>query len=263
MSEVQKYKYQLDIKSSEVFETLTGKLVKDIDQIDLFEICRTAISYGYANAGFKSPEGDEMLFQIKEVVLELKRSFTTLRETEPLLAIRRGVLHEYGEYMGLSVAVFIHFIRQYSIHNNRIDALKEFTKTQLTERLVPTPEEIRSDYIKRLNELFSNYKAKKTLSAQECTFYFKQLWREHIIVFTPEVTQGLKDQALKEVLGNIDFSKAKDSNEAKAMKEHYQSIRENFDTDTRVLNHAKYLGLIKWFKMLEETGQNINDLIDE
>lgn len=263
MTDLQKYKYELDIKSNEVFGTLRGRVVKDIPDLELFELLRAAISYGYANAGYKSPEGDELLFQIKEVVLEIKRSFPTLRETEPLLAIRRGVLHEYGEYMGLSVAVFVHFIRSYSIHNNRIDALKEFHKSELPERLVPTPEEIRRDYITRLNELFHLFKQRKSLSIRECTFYFKQLWRERIIVFEAEITKELKERALKEVLGNIDLSKAKDSNQAKAMKEHYESIRQNQYTDDKVLNYAKYLGLIKWFEFLEENGQNINDLINE
>lgn len=263
MSNLEKYKYQLDIKSAEIFETLSGRLIRDIPDADLFEICRTATAYGYANAGYKLPEGDEALFQVREVMLELQRSFPTLREAEPLLAIRRGVLKEYGDYMGLSVAVFIHFIRQYSINNNRLDALKEFVKLQLPEKLVPTPEEIRADYITRLNELFNNYKQKKNLSPQECSFYFKQLWRERIITFTPEVTKGLKDQALKEVLGNIDFTKAKNMSESKKMRDYYESIRQNSDSDDKVLNYAKYMGLLKWFEFLVETDQTVNDLINE
>lgn len=257
MSDIEKYKSNTDIKTSEIIDALSGKLIKDVQDAELFETCRAIIAKAYATANYKSPEGDDMLFLIREFLLELKRSFPSVRQEEIKLAIHRGVLKEFGEYMGLSVVTFIYFVREYTESRSRIMALLDFNLMQIPEKTEPTPEEMRAEFIKRLNELFAIFKNGGNIRINEGAFYFDKLYREKIIVFNEDLRAELKERAYEDVI-----NKSKGIKKDQDRKIRFNELIEKGREDTEVLTLAKYFGLITWFEFIVETEANINDLID-
>lgn len=244
----------------EITKALESRMINSVEPGILFEIFKASITKCYAMVRWEAPTGKEFTLMIDQVMQISKSKYGTIRENEVSIALTRGVLKEYGEYMGLSIVSFVNFIKGYLSEESRIKLLA-IKNTPVEEDKTPTAAEQTKAFISRLEELFVDYKSNKSIMPTEGAFYFEKLWYAKVIRFTSEQREELKKVAFARIreLKNPKNAKSKhDYNKAKNAFSEFLSS--GLESDA-VKREAMYLGLLEWFKQLSEFDLQISDEI--
>lgn len=130
----------------EIYQALQTATVSASLLPDVHYYIKAGVLKSYADLGFKLPiaqpgEHDPVEYLINELVREVKKNYPTLRIGEIGIAFKRGILKEYGDYMGLSVVSFLSFISGYLKDENRKRALIE-KNTPKNKVVIPTQDEV-------------------------------------------------------------------------------------------------------------------------
>ncbi|SMC46155.1 hypothetical protein [Pedobacter africanus] len=245
----------------EISEALDSRMINVIPDVELFEIFKSAVTAAYAIANFTAPKGVEYSVMIDQVMRICKKTYGTIRENEVTIAITRGVLGEYGEFMGLSIKSFTWFVKSYLAEESRIKILAERNKPKETKP-EPTLEEQKRDFIQRLEMLYILHIIGKTILQTEATHYFEKLWEAKVIRFTQEQKDELKRKAFEHLTAakNPTLSKTKDQYDK--LKTVYNSFLSAGVEGNEVKRYAMYLGLLKWFDDLKAFDREIRDEIE-
>lgn len=133
-------------RDNEILQALSSRMFAVIPEVEAFKIVKDAIVKCYISARFEAPLASELQILSDETMKVVKSRFGQLRENELQICFTRGIISEYGEFMGLSVPTFVKFIKGYMKEDSRI---KLTTATQETK--TPTDSELYQ--IKKTNAL--------------------------------------------------------------------------------------------------------------
>lgn len=242
----------------EISSALDSRMIKDIEDVYLFELFKSGLTKAYALVRWDCPEGQEFQIMIDQVMKISKSKHGTLRENELDIALTRGVLREYGDYMGLSIVTFVTFIKSYMIEEARLKLVAAKNKP-IEDKKEPTAAEQGKAFIDRLEILYNDHRSGKAIMPTEAAFYFDKLYQAKIIRFTKDLRDQLKQKAFERL---IDLKKPSKSNtpiEYRKLKSVYENFLKDGTEGTDVKREAMYLGLMEWFDQLYEFEISIRD----
>lgn len=244
----------------EVWRALNTKIIKEIHPAVLFEVFKSAITKAYAMVRFENPVGKEFTLMIDQVMQICQSKFGTLREDEVMIAISRGVLKEYGDYMGLSIVSFVNFVKKYMEQDARNQMLAEINKP-IEIKPPPSPKDQKEAFLTRLEILFESFKAGKQIMPTEATFYFDKLFTAKVIRMSEDKKRDLKQKAFLTIKTTKNPANAKSKVERDSLKNIYNKFTKNGLDSSEVRNEAMHLGLLEWFQNLKDFDLAIRDEI--
>ena len=190
----------LTIQEGEIVKAKTSALINDLPEGDVFLKVKMLIKMAYFNAGFKIngdtevEMSDNLILMTRSFILELKSKYNIFSIEELDIIFRRGVLKEFGDYMGLSVVSFMSWVgeyyqqRQLAIFKNNDNLAKSYKEPEISDQ---EKEEI---MIKGVHRAFAEYKEKGQYHDFGNAIY-NYLDKKGLIKFTPADKQSFMASA--------------------------------------------------------------------
>jgi hypothetical protein len=247
----------------DIYKATTELKITELSQQDLFEKLKTLIKLVYFNSGFQlkgntDNERSEYLSMLTQsFIVELMVEYKAFSFADINLAFRRGVLNNYGEYMGLSVVTFMNWLKSYLderrmviFNANRILEKHEMENEEKLS-LVKTEDKMKLYSIKALKE----YKEKgKYYDLGNAIYDF--LDKKGMLKITPEEKWEYMTSARLNIL---DGSREKTKNETNHFKrleinKYILQVEENknFDEGGKIRAEAKRIALLDYFDSITE-----------
>jgi hypothetical protein len=248
-------------KDQEISIALESRMINVVPDAELFELFKAGVTAAYAIVRWDAPKGVEYTVMIDQVMRICKKTYGTIREKEIVIAITRGVLGDYGEYMGLSIKSFTWFIKSYLAEESRIKLLAERNKPA-DSKAEPTLAEQKEAFISRLEQLYEDFKQGRAILPTEGTFYFEKLFSAKVIRLTEDQRNQLKQTAYERLVKAKNPAKSQTKSEHDRMKQVYQAFITSGLEGNDVKREAMYLGLLEWFKGLADFDIQIRDEIE-
>lgn len=131
----------------QIAKAINSQLVNQVPPADVFKVLNMAIVKSYIDTGFKAPDAhntnDAFIYQqmVNEIVVYVRTRLAGYRVNELPVAIERGCLGEFGEFMGLNKKSYIQFLNGYKDSQDRLITLSEIKKLQELPKPIPSMEE--------------------------------------------------------------------------------------------------------------------------
>ncbi|OCX54704.1 hypothetical protein BEL04_10800 [Mucilaginibacter sp. PPCGB 2223] len=118
-----------------------------------------AMAKAFADMGLRADDrADEIQYLVQTMPAEVCRHLPGIRLSEIPLAINRGILRAFGEFYGLNVATFMHFLSSHYHSSARAEALKQQQAPALPPKKQPTEAELAAIRRNRVCTAFNQYK---------------------------------------------------------------------------------------------------------
>lgn len=241
----------LPAKSQEILKALESPLVlNSSDEIVKDQITKSMLR-AYFDLGFSYPSDSDFPVMVHSILNNVRMEGMALRLDEIPIAFSRGILKEYGDFIGLSVASFSGFIKSYIMNNARLEALKEKNKPS-DQRKEPTQEEKFNIAKDNALRAFNDVKEGRDISLYGSVVY-DFLNGLKLIDIPNEEKYAFIEQARNELIreremkraGLLDRVKLIDINkELESLNKKDQSI------EILVMKRAKCLTLVSWMQGL-------------
>jgi hypothetical protein len=249
MSEIQLYQNTTSLsalpqRETEIRLALQSIMIKDISDIELYEIFKASISKCYVMTRFFAPEGNELKLISDETMKMAKSRFGNLRVEEISIAFTRGLAKEYGDYMGLSFITFVEWIKNYMKEEARIN----LTKPAPVVKSEPTKEERFDLAVSNAVNAFEAYKIGRDISliapvvyrflrGIKCFAYSEQ----EQAVFISEATNEVINELTAEQANTLDKFKRIDIG---------RTLNNAQKMEDKIIIQAQRLGLYAYFQTL-------------
>ena len=249
----------LPAKSMEIYQVLNSPFVRDCSDQEIKSILINDMISAYFQAGFKYPDDADFQIMVDTMVKNVKMEGMGLRLSEISIAFSRGILKEYGDYMGLSVVSFTHFVKMYTMNNARLEALRKFAEQKEPEK-EPTPKEIFEMGKMNAIKAFLDINAGKSVVLGSVVYDF--LDSHSVLNFTKEQKKSYMESATKIVLSETNARKESepDSFKRNDLRRIIEGITDGSEKSI-VIAKAKQLALTDFMKQLHNEGKNIADLL--
>lgn len=235
--EIVKYESNLPAISQEILKALESPLVKNSTDEEVKQVIVKGILKSHFDLRFSNPSEKDLPLMVNSILNNIRLELFAIRINEIPIAFSRGVLKEYGDFMGLSIATFSCFVKSYLINNARLEALKEKNKP-LEVRKEPTEQEkfnmAKDNALRAYNDIKTDRDISLYASAvydfldvlqlivfsnpEKKEFYQKakeQLIRENQIKATGKVDQFMLAK-IKKVLSDLQSGEEKDLTKIRA-----------------------------------------------
>ena len=139
---------------------LQGQKAINAQPAHLEYVLAQAMAKAFADMGLKADErADEITYLVKTMPAEVCRHLPAIKLTEIPLAINRGVMRAFGDFYGLNVATFMHFLSSHYHSSARAEAIKQQQLTALPASAAqPGPAELAQIRRNRVCTAFEQYK---------------------------------------------------------------------------------------------------------
>lgn len=148
--------------TNELTIALQGQKAINARHAQLEYVLAQAMAKAFADMGLRADDrADEIRYLVQTMPAEVCRHLPGIRLTEIPLAINRGILRAFGEFYGLNVATFMHFLSSHYHSSARAEALHRYKQQpqQLPEKTPPTEAEMAQIRRNRVCAAFARYKA--------------------------------------------------------------------------------------------------------
>jgi len=147
--------------TNELTTALQGQKAINVRPAQLEYVLAQAMAKAFADMGIRADDrADEIHYLVQTMPAEVCRHLPGIRLTEIPLAINRGILRAFGEFYGLNVATFMHFLSSHYHSSVRAEALcRQRQQLQpLAEKTQPTEAETAQIRHNRACTAFAQYK---------------------------------------------------------------------------------------------------------
>lgn len=249
----------LPAKSMEIYNVLQSPLIKDCSDEQIREVVINDMISAYFKAGFAYPSDSDFKIMADQMVINIRQQGFAMRLNEISIAFSRGVLKEYGEYMGLSIVSFTNFVKMYLMNNARLDALREYN-TPKEEPKEPTEKEKFEMAKMNAIQAFLDVNAGKSIVLGSVVYDF--LDTQGILNFTKEEKNQYMDRAKNLIISETNSRKEAESDSFKRndLRRIIEAVTDGSEKSL-VISKAKQLALIDFMRSLHLEGKNIADLI--
>jgi hypothetical protein len=256
---LQKYNPQQNLEVIEQIKVaLTSSMVKDTPKKGLFDYVNNAITRLYAAARFTPPSPEEMNVIVGETFKVIVETYPTLRYQELDIAFRKGLIGEYGDYMGLSVPTFSNWIKFYMVDKNRLNQLPQ--KLQIEAPKEPSREQKFALAASNALEAFNKYKAGGDISIIASTVYKTLLWL-NLVNYSEEEIKEFEEQARLDVVEELTVQKNLTAD--KLARKAFQRLLDGGELQEKIVIQARRLGCYEYFKYLILEEIDLANILEE
>ncbi|RKR84886.1 hypothetical protein BDD43_5139 [Mucilaginibacter gracilis] len=120
-----------------------------------------AMAKAFADMGINTTDrNDEITYLVQNMPAEVLRTLPNIRLSEIPVAINRGILRQFGNFFGLNVATFMHFLMAHYQSEQRLNAIKAHSAALASQapKPVPSAQQIKQNRISRIATAFYQYK---------------------------------------------------------------------------------------------------------
>lgn len=141
-----------------------------------------ALTAVYTISGQKV-EAETLAINAEEFYTRLLEKYPHATIEEIKIALRNGVYDEYGDYYGLNVKSFMHFVKCFLYSDERREAFKEYesAKSRLLQTATPSPEINESNTVNYINELYGKFRFNELEFDLIPPFIYDVLLRKQIV----------------------------------------------------------------------------------
>lgn len=137
-------------------EMLDSPMARDVEELEIDKVVLPAILKAQKDLGF-NPNEEKGSHLMDGIALEIKRAVPNIRLLEIPIAINKGVLGEYGDFLGLSIVTVIKFLKAHYTSAKRAEIAKQVSHKE-EEKPIPSIEEQKALAKAHLIEGFERYK---------------------------------------------------------------------------------------------------------
>lgn len=142
-------------------EMLDSPMARDVEELEIDKVVLPAILKAQKDLGF-NPNEEKGSHLMDGIALEIKRAVPNIRLLEIPIAINKGVLGEYGDFLGLSIVTVIKFLKAHYTSAKRAEIAKQVSHKE-EEKPIPSIEEQKALAKVHLIEGFEGYKESKKI----------------------------------------------------------------------------------------------------
>lgn len=142
-------------------EMLDSPMARDVEELEIDKVVLPAILKAQKDLGF-NPNEEKGSHLMDGIALEIKRAVPNIRLLEIPIAINKGVLGEYGDFLGLSIVTVIKFLKAHYTSAKRAEIAKQVPHKE-EEKPIPSIEEQKALAKFHLIEGFERYKETKKI----------------------------------------------------------------------------------------------------
>lgn len=262
MSELQLYKQpNLDLsqyskREIEVLNALQSPMIKDVEDIKLFEAFRHVINKSYLISVYTAPEPAQFTVIVDETMKMAKSKFGFVRLNELNLIFVRGCSKEFGEFMGLSFITFSDWFAGYIKDQTRI----KFT-TPVNEEKIPTLLERFEIASKNAMDAFLAYQLGKDISLQAPTVY-RFIRGIKLVEYSESEQDEFWRQATNQIHSELRMKKSV-TLEKFRREEIEKQLNGELSIDEKIKAQAQRLGLYAFFQELMLNELDLQELINQ
>lgn len=242
-------------RETEIQLALQTRMIKDISDLELYEIFKANISKCFVISRFAAPEGNELKAISDETMKMAKSRFGNLRVDEINIAFTRGLAKEYGDYMGLSFITFTDWLKAYLKEEARIN----LTKPAPEVKPEPTREERFNLGVYNALNAFEGYSVKRDISLMAPTVY-RFLRKINLFAYNEQEQEEFINQAQKDVIAHLQAKKATvlDKNVRNQIARQLEAPE---TLDQTIILQAQRLGLYAYFQELIVNDTDLKQLL--
>lgn len=124
---------QIGSEVATISKAIVSDLVNNCNDSDVKNTLLVCITECYSDLKQPLPGLKDLQYTADKVLFNLRKYKKNLRIKEIQIAFSNGILKQYGEYYGLSVASFTMFISEYCKDQNRLEALFQLNTKPVSE----------------------------------------------------------------------------------------------------------------------------------
>lgn len=263
---------QLSPAQTQIVKALNSPLVNQVPAADVFKVLNMAIVKSYIDTGFKAPDAhntnDAFIYQqmVNEIVVYVKTRLPGYRVNELPVAIERGCLGEYGEFMGLNKRSFIQFLNGYKDSQDRLITLSEIKKLQELPKPIPSMEEQFNTAKSNVLQAFAAHKLKQPQERLGGIVY-DFLRQIGLCEYSKEIRAEVYKEAIARV---IDEAQGKKLQSDFFVRQAINKLIEDFQAGPEpgskeyglIVAKGKSIMTSKYFDDLILTDTNLSDLVE-
>lgn len=255
----------LSLSDKEVLMAFSSKKIVELEKYTIGDKLNDAITSAYFHLGYALPDEGELI-ALQVYLAEFLKSeprYQNIHIDEISVAIKRGADNQYGEFFGINPATITGWIKSHVDSESRKAAKLMEQQIKLSQEMKPQPteEQIREEFIQRLEMLYIFHQTGKEILRTEGSWTFEKLWKAGVIKFTEEQRTKLKQQAYERLTKAKNPALAKTKGDHDKMKVVYDAFLTAGIEGNDVKREAMYLGLIQWFKDLAAFDLQVRDTI--
>ncbi|WP_254527013.1 MULTISPECIES: hypothetical protein [unclassified Sphingobacterium] len=262
-------------------EMLDSPMARDVEELEIDKVVLPAILKAQKDLGF-NPNEEKGSHLMDGIALEIKRAVPNIRLLEIPIAINKGVLGEYGDFLGLSIVTVIKFLKAHYTSAKRAEIAKQVSHKE-EEKPIPSIEEQKVLAKLHLIEGFAKYKLTKVIPFS--AVYLYRFLNEHfkLVSYSNEVKFGMYHQAVLDTIKDKENESIKDPNtrlsnrkvidllrkvlsenpgKVEGAKAVLKEVSEN-EIRFSLKNQSERIALKTFFDNLIEMEQEITDLLTE
>lgn len=237
---------------NELAMALSSPKVLDSAPVEVATVVMQAIQYGCLFSGQMKPINEtDLTITTKFSTDYIVSSCPTIRLSEIQIAIRDGLLGDFGDYYGINAATIIKFIKAHVKREKRVLLLSEMN---IKEKLQPeelTPEQLESIAQKAYLDCLENFKTTGVIEDAGNAIYD---WLVRTKKMSPTVKE--KNEALNEVK-KVEIERLLKEQASEAKKGNRQDVKRIKDQVERITqNNASVISLAKK-KLLSDHFKNL------
>lgn len=252
---------ELTPAEAEVIVSQQSKRIKFCNDAEIYNALKDSISKCYFNCG-QAMNVINVDLEINELIIDLKKYFPTIAINEISSFFKQGIDGLYGEYFGLNCKSYRKFIRDGSMHANRLLAMKKqnLFLAELNKPKELTAEEKADIIFKGVLDSFEEFKKTKFVYDTGNVTYNWLNERNHIPFTNERKLEMLKDAEAKIKAGMVDsMQSALSAIERNKIKADMDGLSSK---DTRIKAEAKRIALNTFFRELVEVGTELTEIIN-
>lgn len=150
-------------------EMLDSPMAREVEELEIDKVLLPAILKAQKDLGFK-PDPEKGSHLTDGLATEIKRAVPNIRLLEIPIAINKGVLGEYGDFIGLSIVTVIKFLKSHYTSAKRAEIAKQVSHKE-EERPIPSIEEQKALAKVHLIDGFEKYKETKNIPLSAVYLY--------------------------------------------------------------------------------------------
>ena len=260
-------------------EMFDSPMARDVEELEIDKVVLPAILKAQKDLGF-NPNEEKGSHLMDGIALEIKRAVPNIRLLEIPIAINKGVLGEYGDFLGLSIVTVIKFLKAHYTSATRAEIAKQVSYKE-DEKPIPSIEEQKAIAKVHLIEGFERYKETKKIPFSAVYLYrflsehFKlveypnevkfEMYYQSILNIKREKEQDLDINSRMSNRKDIDFlNRFLDTipDKIECAKSVLKAVKEK-ELRYMLKNESERIALKKYFDNLIEMETEIKDLLND
>lgn len=249
--------------NSEIEIALASPQVRCSTKLAIDAVIQPAVYKAFMDRGQFEIEQEKIDHLVSSLSDSIKQSCPNIRLNEIPIAIKRGVLGDYGEYMGINVVSLVNFVKAHYASSERLNIVKGI-QSPVVEKKTPSEEEIIQKDKELLVSSFERFKSNGFYEDHGNYIYKIAVKKLKLFDLSEEMKKQYlelgKTRAVEKIQSEI-FQHPNNRNKLLLEIKEAQDLVPQSDGIRRVYKESLQMALTDWFKSLVEMEIEIQSLI--